>query len=374
VQVKSGAFVPSGTTTFGSVVQIVERQPDGTVDTTSTCTTDTAGSGTVSYCPIPFFSTPGDTVELTQLSAPAGLVVDPTVITLPVCTNPIPIPVLGCPLGDEIFTDNGVPPDAANDTGEVLTAGTVDIPVLENDDLHDAPITDMQISSPPVHGTATVVPPVTTPPTTTAAAPGQEVPAVGPSTPVVHYVPEPGYVGPDVLQYTVSTANGSATGTVTINVLAPPPTAANDRASTTEGHSVTVDVTANDDAMGGGALTVDSVGNPAHGTARLDGSDVVYNPGNGFVGTDRFSYVVATPFGTDTATVTVRVIAAPTSTPPSTTPPTTATPPAPQGNGSGGLSSTGTDSRGMITVGGGLLLAGGAASMGGRRRRPRRAH
>jgi LPXTG-motif cell wall-anchored protein len=368
VQIKSGAFVPDGTTTLGSVIQIVERKADGTVDSTTTCTTDTVQAGTVTSCGSgPFFSTPGDTVELTQLSAPAGLVVDPTVITLPVCTDPIP--QFGCLVGDQTFTDNGLPPAAADDTADVLTGEAVDVPVLANDELNDAPVTDLQISSAPAHGTATIEPPVTTTSTTLRAD------ADGPSTPVVHYVPDPGYVGPDVLQYTVSTANGSATGTLSISVAAPPPTAADDHASTKQGHSVTVDVTANDDAMGGGALAIDSVGKPAHGTARIQGTHVVYTPADGFAGADEFSYVVSTPFGTAEATVTVTVIAAPSTTsaaPTSTPPPATTTP---ADTSSSGLSSTGTDSNELITLGGGLLLVGGAASVGGRRRRrPRRAH
>jgi hypothetical protein len=367
VQIKSGAYVPDGTTTIGSVVQIVEKQADGTIDDTSTCTTDTAGTDTVSYCPNLFASTPGDSVEITQVSAPDGLVIDPTLLTLPPCTDPIV--ESWCFAGDQLFTDNGLPPEAANDEDDVLTGGTVDIPVLENDDLHGAPITDVQITGGPEHGTASVVPPVTPP---AAAAADAQAAAAGPSTPVVRYVPDAGYVGPDTLQYTVTTANGSATGSVAISVLAPPPTAHDDRASTTEGHPVTVHVTANDDAAGGGALRVDSVGNPADGTVRIKGHDVVYTPDAGFVGTDQFTYAVETDFGTDTGTVTVRVVAAPTTTEPTSTPPSTTTPAAPS-TGTGAVASTGTDSEALVTLGGGLLFAGGVATAGGRRRR-RRAH
>ena len=361
VQIKTGAYVPAGTTTMGSVIRVVETQADGTVDLDSTCTTVTADTTvpTTTYCDIVPGFNGSDTITLTQLSAPAGLTVDPTPQQAPPCTDSISVGGIGgfCSGSDKIFTDNGLAPQASDDADDVRTGGTVDIPALANDDLHGAPLTGFQITSAPQHGTATVIGGPA--PLVRAAAA-----AAAPATPVIRYVPAAGYVGPDTLRYTITTANGSATGTVSITVLAPPPTAAADRATTTEGSPVTIDVTANDDARGGGTLRIASVGDPAHGTARRSGTGVVYTPAAGFVGTDRFTYTVATDSGTATATVTVTVRRAVTASPT----------PTPTDSGSSGVANTGTDAAGLLTVAGGLLLAGGAATAAGGRRPRRRAH
>jgi LPXTG-motif cell wall-anchored protein len=153
---------------------------------------------------------------------------------------------------------------------------------------------------------------------------------------------------------------------VSITVAAPPPTAAPDSASTRSGTAVVIDVAANDDANGGGALTVASVGDPAHGTATIRGGEVVYTPAADFVGTERFDYSVSTAYGTATATVTVAVAAADVSSPPA--------PPA-DTDTDAGVANTGTDSGQLLDLAAGLLLAGGVAVATGRRRRPiRRDH
>jgi LPXTG-motif cell wall-anchored protein len=344
------------------------------------CTTEADAPGsTSSSCS--FTSTAGDKVTVSVESTPADVVItDPAQDIDPCVIDPETPPF--CLFDNETFEATGLPPEVTDDSSTVVTSTTVDIPVLANDDLHGAPITGLTISNGPAHGTAEVVPPVTppAPPTTTpppvvvfnaaqpaaraAAAPA----AAGPSTPVIRYTPTAGYVGPDSLQYTLSTGNGSRTGTVALSVVAPPVAKA-DSASTTAGQAVTVDVTANDVANGG-TLAVSSVADPAHGTATIHGNEVVYTPAAGFAGTERFDYTVETAYGTDTATIAVTVTA-PATTPPSTPPPTTPTTPAaaPDSN----LSNTGADSAGLLGLAGGLVLAGGAATVVGRRR-PRRGH
>jgi hypothetical protein len=158
------------------------------------------------------------------------------------------------------------------------------------------------------------------------------------------YTPDAGFLGHDSFRYTLTTANGSSTATVSVTVVAPPPTANNDSARTIGGDPVTVDVTANDDANGGGALSVKSVGDPAHGSVAVDGLSVVYRPDAGFVGTDTFTYTVATRFGTDTATVTIDVRAPL------------------------GLAATGTPDSSLLDISIMLLIAGGAVTVLGRRR------
>ena len=141
-------------------------------------------------------------------------------------------------------------------------------------------------------------------------------------------------------------------------VTAPPPTASNDHAATTGGDPVTIRVLANDDANGGGTLSLESFSRPRHGTVTRDGNALVYTPAAAFAGTDTFTYTVSTPFGTATATVTVTVTAPPTSVQPtSTSTSTTAT------------ASTGAaDVEQGVELGAVLLLLGGASTALGRRR------
>ncbi|HET9346164.1 MAG TPA: Ig-like domain-containing protein, partial [Candidatus Limnocylindrales bacterium] len=74
-----------------------------------------------------------------------------------------------------------------------------------------------------------------------------------------------------------------------------PPVAVDETASTPEDAPVSVDVLANDSDADGDALHVESVSDPANGTATIDpsGTSVTYTPDADFVGLDSFTYVVA---------------------------------------------------------------------------------
>ena len=87
------------------------------------------------------------------------------------------------------------------------------------------------------------------------------------------------------------------------------PAAVADTAATNEDEPVTVDVLANDTDPDGDALRVESVSQPAHGTARIAaGSGIVYAPESDWHGTDRFAYTAADGHGgTAEAEVEVRV-------------------------------------------------------------------
>ncbi|MFB9315717.1 ThuA domain-containing protein [Nocardioides plantarum] len=87
------------------------------------------------------------------------------------------------------------------------------------------------------------------------------------------------------------------------------PEAVDDKATTREATPVTVDVLANDtDADEGADLVVESVTDPAHGTAvRTEDGKVTYTPDTGYTGKDAFDYVVTDGTDSDTATVTVTV-------------------------------------------------------------------
>jgi hypothetical protein len=88
-----------------------------------------------------------------------------------------------------------------------------------------------------------------------------------------------------------------------------PPTAVDDSATTNEDNSVTINVLANDADPEGGALTVDSVTQPANGSAALNADNTVtYTPNRDFNGIDTFNYTISDGNGeTATATVTVTV-------------------------------------------------------------------
>jgi hypothetical protein len=376
VQIKSGAYVPDGTSTAGTEVTITETGPFadqvfGGPEVT-TCTTDpsTATSGsTATYCttpqslavrakmraqakrlalpavdPIPnnqfYTAGPGDTVTFEQTSVNANLFTDPDSRSVDPCTLP---DGTGPVCADEptvLFTDNGLPPQTKDDSATVVDGHSVDIDVLSNDDAHGAPETISDVSD-PKHGSAKVV--------SGSAAAVRSLAAAGSS--LIRYTPAPGFVGHDSFSYTLSTANGTATGTVSVAVTAPPPTATDDRAHTAHDTAVTIDVLANDDANGGGALGIQSVGHPAHGTAQVKDGKVVYTPNPSFSGTDTFSYTAVTSGGTDTAQVTVTVAAA--------APQSTPTPP---------LANTGGPALDLTELGVLLLVTGGAATAAGRRR------
>lgn len=106
-------------------------------------------------------------------------------------------------------------------------------------------------------------------------------------------------------------------GEVKFNQSGPPPAnrtpfAANDTASVTEGLGpVRVAALANDVDPDGDALTIAGVTPPSNGSASINGSDILYTPAPGFVGTDNFTYTITDGEFTDTANVAVTVSAAP---------------------------------------------------------------
>jgi CshA-type fibril repeat protein len=85
------------------------------------------------------------------------------------------------------------------------------------------------------------------------------------------------------------------------------PTATDDAATTTPGHSVTIPVLGNDCGSG---LTVHSIGTVAHGAASVSGAAIKYTPRSSFAGTDRFAYTLVDASGDlASAFVTVHVTA-----------------------------------------------------------------
>jgi outer membrane autotransporter protein len=101
----------------------------------------------------------------------------------------------------------------------------------------------------------------------------------------------------------------------TLNVQQAKPVAMADSASTPSNQPATIAVTGNDT----GPITSIAIGSaPAHGTATINGLNVVYAPTQNFFGTDTFTYTATGPGGTSspaTVTVTVSPLAVPTVTP-----------------------------------------------------------
>ena len=86
------------------------------------------------------------------------------------------------------------------------------------------------------------------------------------------------------------------------------PTANPDSATTHEDTAVSIDVLANDTSSIPAPLSLVSVTQPAHGTAVIQGTAVLYTPEADFCGLDVFTYTVTDGGGTDTGVVTVQVV------------------------------------------------------------------
>ncbi|WP_236585435.1 putative Ig domain-containing protein [Dyella sp. EPa41] len=102
---------------------------------------------------------------------------------------------------------------------------------------------------------------------------------------------------------------GSQAYTVSINQ--PVPVAVNDTATTPANSPVTITVTGNDT----GPITSTAVAQaPAHGSATVNGLNVVYTPASNYFGSDSFTYTATGPGGTSapaTVSVTVTPLAVP---------------------------------------------------------------
>lgn len=131
---------------------------------------------------------------------------------------------------------------------------------------------------------------------------------------IVTYTQDEGFSGDDTFEYTVSDGDLTASATVTVTVEeapAAPIEAVDDTASTTAGTAVEIDVLANDVRDEGVEITLDSVTEPANGTAEIVEGVVVYTPAEDFTGDDSFEYTITDGEHTDTGLVTVTVEAAP---------------------------------------------------------------
>ncbi len=356
VKIKNGDFVPPSTTTVGSEITIVETGDgvDGGTKTT-TCNTDASTvepGSTASYCIWDnqlsetddyYLAQPGDSVSITQTTVNKYLAIDTSVKTFGPCAA-TDGEFRFCDPVTALFVDPGLPPVAVDDSAKTKANVSVIIDVLKNDDPGEpgAPVTITNITD-PHHGKVLGV-------AGTDARPGSGR-AAAPVTQTVEYDPDHNFTGVDHFNYTISTPNGKSTALVTVTVTAPPPIARDNHVRTEQNTPVTVDVENNDSARYPNTdLTIASVGTPGHGTATIDGDQIIYTPDDGFSGTDTFPYTISTPFGTDTAIVTVVI--------PAEVP----------------IAVTGPDVEQGLGIALSLLVAGGGLTLAGRRRRASERH
>ena len=130
----------------------------------------------------------------------------------------------------------------------------------------------------------------------------------------VSYTPASNFNGSDSFDYTVADGQGGTdTATVSVDVTTDnnSPIAVDDSATTDEDITGTINVLSNDTDVDGDALTVDISTQPTNGSVVINTDETVsYTPASNFNGSDSFGYIVSDgQGGTDTATVTVTVIA-----------------------------------------------------------------
>jgi len=129
--------------------------------------------------------------------------------------------------------------------------------------------------------------------------------------PVATYYPPAGFSDVVTFTYAVTDGTAQATATVTITVQNAPPVAAPDTVRVTTGRPTTIDVLDNDTDPDGGALTIVTVTQPAHGSVTIVDNRLVYTPEPGYTGTVTVTYVLSDgQGGTATGTVTLDVVAA----------------------------------------------------------------
>ncbi|HUY32624.1 MAG TPA: Ig-like domain-containing protein [Pirellulales bacterium] len=139
--------------------------------------------------------------------------------------------------------------------------------------------------------------------------------SIDPNTGLVTYTPNKNFFGTDTFTYTVldNFGNISRSAVVTVNVqfIDQPPQAVNDTAVVSPGHSLQIQVLAND-VPGNSAInpaSVTIVSPPTLGTATVNTAGVVtYTPGANFVNGDSFTYDVKDVTGVVSNVATVTLI------------------------------------------------------------------
>ncbi|MCL2490457.1 MAG: Ig-like domain-containing protein, partial [Propionibacteriaceae bacterium] len=129
---------------------------------------------------------------------------------------------------------------------------------------------------------------------------------------ILTFTPDTDFAGEATIHYTITDQAGqSSTATVTVLVLAKP-IVANLEVTMGVNQNTTIDVLASAQLDAASTYFV-TAGNPAHGTAAVVGSQIVYTPDDDWTGADQFAYTITDRAGQQSsATITVKVAAAPT--------------------------------------------------------------
>jgi hypothetical protein len=127
----------------------------------------------------------------------------------------------------------------------------------------------------------------------------------------VIYTPTLGFNGVDTFTYTVADPDFQTdTGTLSVTVGAGnAPIAAGDAITTSEDVPVAIDVMINDFDPEGQTIFVKSVETPTRGTTTIAGNQIEYQPATDENGRDVFAYTISDGWLTDTALITVTILA-----------------------------------------------------------------
>ncbi|MFJ3395261.1 Ig-like domain-containing protein [Leifsonia aquatica] len=238
-------------------------------------------------------------------------------------------------------------PIARPDSGSVPEAGTITVPVIDNDSGDGIAVTSIVAA------------------TKNVTIPGGE--AVLDSGGTITFTAAAGYAGTVVFDYTITDEIGqTAQSTLTVIVVAPP-TATDVSATTTQDVPVNIDLATSSAGVG---VKVTGVGPSTDGTVILNADGTItFTPAEGFTGGTSFTYTLTDAVGqTATGTITITVTVATGPTPPITTTPPTTTPKNKDGSG---LAGTGSNVTGIGLLAVTLLTLGTTVVALVRRRRER---
>ena len=179
------------------------------------------------------------------------------------------------------------PPEVFGESVNLNEDSEVSILPLANDSDADGDALTLAVAVQPTHGVVTVN-----------------------GTNVI-YKPALHYNGADAFEYIVSDGVESRSAKVTLTVVAvnDPPVALGDSINVSEDGEGSVSPLANDSDADGDTLTIASVGQAAHGTVTVNGTNVVYKPAPDYNGTDAFEYTVSDGIETRSANVMITVLA-----------------------------------------------------------------
>jgi hypothetical protein len=211
----------------------------------------------------------------------------------------------GFPLGGGVFATGTASVNVTITSGNADPVATADsLPILE--DAVATPVDVLANDTDADNGTLTIA-------SKTDGAKGVVV-LTSPTT--LTYKPNANANGSDSFTYTISDGQGgSATGTVTVTItpVNDAPNAVNDatlRVPESAG-ATALAVLANDTDPDGDTLTISGATNGAHGAVAITGggTGLTYDPVQGYVGTDVFTYTIGDGHGgADTATVLLTVV------------------------------------------------------------------